>query len=129
MIPSIEPTDAQIFVLLSDGLPGFSLAVALLNPGRSGGGGGGEKVKKSTEPIKYSSETSNYERIDEKSLTFPSVLTLESIENLPLMISAFITDSDGCSPLRLLPSKGSRPFNSANSTTPKDHTSNGGPVP
>ena len=34
LIPWIEPTDAQIFVLLSDGLPGFSLAVALLNPGR-----------------------------------------------------------------------------------------------
>ena len=61
--------------------------------------------------------------------TFPSALTLESIENLPLIISAFITDSDGCSPLRLLPSKGSRPFSRANSTTPKDHTSKGGPIP
>ena len=43
------------------------------------------------------------------------------------MMSAFSVASDGWGPVKEGPSKGSRPLIRANKTTPRDHTSRGGP--
>ena len=61
------------------------------------------------------------------SITLPSKLTLLSMLYLQLIMSDLIVCSDSWGPKKVGPSNGSLPFNRANSTTPRDQTSRGGP--